>query len=136
MGILHRKILIGAAGALAVIAGSSAGAAADPTLLQQLEKGRWTLTERGQSAPSERICLGNAAVFLKPQHRGATCSQYVIENKPDRVTIHYSCPGANHGHTIVRRETNRLVQIETQGMKHGRPFDRSIEARRVGGCSR
>lgn len=136
MGLWNRKSLILMSAAFVACAGAAAWAASDLILLPQLEKGRWILTERGQSAPFDKICLGDPAALLKPEHRTAKCSQYVIENTPDRVTIHYRCPGVGHGHTMVRRETNRLVQIETQGINQGQPFDRSIEARRVGSCTR
>lgn len=105
-------------------------------LFSQLEKGQWTLTERGHPAPWRTICFGRMSEMLRPVHRSGDCNQFVIENKPNRATIHYSCTGTGHGHTIIRRETSRLVQIETQGIVNGRPFDHSIEARRTGSCGR
>mgnify|MGYP006175199349 CR=1 FL=1 len=35
----------------------------------------------------------------------------------------------------LRRETSRLVQIQSQGIRNGLPFEFSAEARRVGDCS-
>jgi hypothetical protein len=51
------------------------------------------------------------------------------------VTVHYTCPGSGHGRTTIRKETNRLVQIDTQGIASGSPFSRTFEARRGGSCS-
>ena len=42
--------------------------------------------------------------------------------------MHYTCPGAGHGRTSIRSETNRLVQIDTQGIADGKPFSQAIEA--------
>src|SRR3546814_2145741 len=72
--------------------------------------------------------------MIQVYHPGATCSRYVIEDTPNSVTVHYTCPGAGHGRTTIRSETNRLVQIDTQGIAEGRPFSQAIEARRTGGC--
>lgn len=105
-------------------------------LLNRLEKGQWTLTERGQMKPMRKICLGDASVLLRPEHHGGQCSQYILNNNPVHLSIHYKCTAAGHGNTIIRHETNRVVQIETQGIVNGQPFERSIEARRVGACQR
>ena len=50
------------------------------------------------------------------------------------VTVQYTCPGRGFGRTHIRRETRRLVQIDTQGVAEGLPFSASIEGRRVGDC--
>lgn len=121
-------------GTLGVGVGGHALANAAMPLLANLEKGEWTLTERGKATPHRRVCLGDPARLLQTEHRTGNCSQYVIENKADSVTVQYRCAGMGHGHTSVRRETNRLVQIETQGILQGQPFDRYLEARRTGNC--
>ena len=42
--------------------------------------------------------------------------------------------GRGYGRTSIRLETDRLVQIRTQGIADGLPFEYSAEARRVGDC--
>jgi hypothetical protein len=59
----------------------------------------------------------------------------VINDGAAEVTVHYTCPGAGHGRTTIRKETNRLVQIDTQGIAGGMPFSRTFEARRGGVCT-
>lgn len=103
-------------------------------MLDRLEKGSWQLRERGKDAVVRTVCVGDARRMIQVYHPGATCSRYVIEDTPKSVTVHYTCPGAGHGRTTIRSETNRLVQIDTQGIAEGRPFSQAIEARRTGGC--
>lgn len=117
-------------------AGASAVPAQAPTLamLDRLEKGSWQLRERGANTVLQTVCIGDARRLIQIHHPRANCSRYVIEDTPNAVTVHYTCPGAGHGRTTIRSETNRLVQIDTQGIAEGRPFSQAIEARRTGGC--
>lgn len=103
-------------------------------MLDRLEKGSWQLRERGQTAVLQTICVGDARRMIQIYHPRATCSRYIIEDTPGSVTVHYTCPGAGHGRTSIRSETNRLVQIDTQGIADGKPFSQAIEARRAGAC--
>lgn len=117
-------------------AAASAVPAQAPTLamLDRLEKGSWQLRERGKEEVLQTICVGDARRMIQIQHPRSTCSRYIIEDTPNSVTVHYTCPGAGHGRTSIRSETNRLVQIDTQGIAEGKPFSQAIEARRTGGC--
>ncbi len=105
------------------------------SMLDRLEKGRWQLSERGKAEVLQSICLGDARRMIQIYHPRSNCSRYVIEDKPASVTVHYTCPGAGHGRTTIRAETNRLVQIDTQGIADGKPFSQAIEARRVAACT-
>ncbi|MCM3420432.1 DUF3617 domain-containing protein [Sphingopyxis alaskensis] len=118
------------------LAGAGAVPAQAPSLamLDRLEKGSWQLRERGSNDVLQTMCLGDARRMIQIYHPRSNCSRYVIEDRPDAVTVHYTCPGAGHGRTTIRSETNRLVQIDTQGIAEGRPFSQAIEARRVGAC--
>lgn len=120
----------------AVAAGATAVPAQAPSLamLDRLEKGSWQLRERGSDKVMQTLCLGDARRMIQVYHPRSGCSRYVIEDTPNSVTVHYTCPGAGHGRTTIRAETNRLVQIDTQGIAEGRPFSQAIEGRRIGGC--
>ena len=48
--------------------------------------------------------------------------------------MQYTCRGRGYGRTHIRRETGRLVQIESQGIVDGLPFDFVAEGRRIGEC--
>ena len=126
------RCLLGAS----ALAGATAVPAQAPSLamLDGLEKGSWQLRERGSDTVLQTVCVGDARRMIQIQHPRANCSRYIIEDTPKSVTVHYTCPGAGHGRTSIRSETNRLVQIDTQGIADGKPFSQSIEARRTGGC--
>jgi hypothetical protein len=104
------------------------------TMLDTLEKGSWELRERGGDAVVRTFCLGDARAFIQLQHARGGCSRYVIADGGAEVAVHYTCPGAGHGRTTIRRETNRLVQIDTQGIAGSAPFSHAYEARRTGPC--
>ena len=118
------------------LAGATAVPAQAPSLamLDGLEKGSWQLRERGSDTLLQTVCVGDARRMIQIQHPRANCSRYIIEDTPKSVTVHYTCPGAGHGRTSIRSETNRLVQIDTQGIADGKPFSQAIEARRAGAC--
>jgi hypothetical protein len=122
--------------AAVAMAGATAVPAQAPSLamLDRLEKGGWQLRERGGDAVLQTVCLGDARRLIQVHHSRSGCSRYVIEDSLDSVTVHYTCPGAGHGRTTIRAETNRLVQIDTQGIAEGKPFSQAIEARRTGSC--
>lgn len=119
------------------LAGATAVPAQAPTLpmLDRLEKGSWQLRERGKDDVIRTLCLGDARRMIQIYHPRSSCSRYIIEDIPTSVTVHYTCPGAGHGRTSIRAETNRLVQIDTQGIADGKPFSQAIEARRMGACT-
>lgn len=104
-------------------------------MLNELERGLWQLRDREGERPTQTICLGDARQMLQPRHAGLQCPRYVIEDSASSVTVHYSCPGAGHGRTTIRRETNRLVQVDTQGIVAGTPFSIALEGRRMGPCT-
>ncbi|KQZ61543.1 hypothetical protein ASD67_20255 [Sphingopyxis sp. Root1497] len=123
--------------AATMLAGATAVPAQAPSLamLDGLEKGSWQLRERGNNAVAQTMCFGDARRMIQIYHPRANCSRYVIEDTPKSVTVHYTCPGAGHGRTTIRSETNRLVQIDTQGIADGKPFSQAYEARRSGACT-
>jgi hypothetical protein len=135
MAIFSRSIK--ALCATAALAGASAVPAEAPSLsmLDQLEKGNWQLRERGNQAVNQTMCFGDPRRMIQLFHPRANCSRYIIEDTPKSVTVHYTCPGAGHGRTTIRSETNRLVQIDTQGIADGKPFSQAYEARRSGACT-
>jgi hypothetical protein len=102
-------------------------------MLGDLEPGQWQVRDRAGGAVRS-VCLGDPRQLLQLRHPRGDCSRYVISDTASEVTVHYTCPSAGNGRTTIRRETNRLVQIETQGLVNGAPFSDTYEARRVGPC--
>lgn len=125
--------------ALGMLAGGAApagqnGRPADLPALRDIERGMWELRLRGSTAPPRKLCVADPAMLVQIQHGGGTCSRFVIDSQPSRAIIHYTCPGAGHGRTAIRVETNRILQIESQGIANNAPFNVSYEARHVGAC--
>lgn len=105
-------------------------------MLDRLEAGQWQLTTRDGSGPPRSYCLGDPRQLLQIQHDGARCSRFTVTDEARTVVVSYDCGGAGSGHTTVRMETNRLVQVETQGILRGSPFSLAYEGRRTGTCTR
>jgi hypothetical protein len=104
-------------------------------MLDQLDKGRWELRFRNATGEVERLCLKDARRLIQLRHPSDSCVRLVVEDDPSQVTVQYTCRGRGYGRTHIRRETNRLVQIDSQGIVDGLPFAFSAEARRVGDCN-
>ncbi|WP_315760221.1 hypothetical protein [Sphingomonas sp. Y38-1Y] len=102
-------------------------------VLSQIEPGRWQLREV-DSKTERTVCISDPRILIQLHHGSAQCSRFVIDNQADAGTVHYTCSGAGHGRTTLSVETPRLLQIETQGLANGLPFESKIEARRLGGC--
>jgi hypothetical protein len=105
--------------------------------LQTLERGMWQLRTVGSGASgaaASQLCLGDPRLLAQIQHGAAACSQLVVDQDSNSVTISYTCRGAGQGLTTIRKETDRLVQIKSQGIHNNSPFSFAVEGRRTGGC--
>lgn len=101
--------------------------------LTGLTPGQWEVRDRGDNRRT-RICVREGYDLIQLRHRGQSCGRHVVESGVDDVTVQYTCKGNGYGRTHVRRETATLVQIESQGIVGGVPFEFTAEARRVGEC--
>lgn len=102
-------------------------------MLGTLTNGEWTIKQRG-GVPDRKICVKSGTELIQLKHRGSGCNQFVVEDGAARVTVQYTCQGNGYGRTSIRRETATLVQLESQGIHDGMPFQLVAEARRTGGC--
>lgn len=120
--------------ALACLIGGAVFAQSVPlAMLDRLTPGLWEVRMH-DSGQSDRFCLGNGRRLIQLRHPHLTCRQFVVDDGPSAVTVHYTCPGHGSGRTHLRFETPRLVQIESSGLSARLPFDFAAEARRVGDC--
>lgn len=121
---------MGALGAGATLAAEAPALA----MLATLERGTWTINRR-DGTPPRAICLGDPARLIQLGHPGKMgCNRVILDDTPGHVTVQYSCRRSGYGRTSIRRETTSLVQIDSQGVADGRPFQFSAEARRTGAC--
>lgn len=130
---MTRTLSLFIAAAAAGLVVPAAAQAPGLAMLSGLERGSWQVRDRAGGTP-RTVCLGDARQFLQLRHPRSDCSRIVITDSAAEVTVHYTCPGAGHGRTTIRRETNRLIQIDTQGIVGGAPFSDAFEARRMGAC--
>ena len=104
-------------------------------MLDRLDRGDWEMRVRGEDGGTRRICLGTGRELIQLRHPSTACKRIVVNDGESEVTVQYTCPGQGWGRTHIRRETARLVQIDSQGIANGLPFSFAAEARRVGGCA-
>jgi len=102
-------------------------------MLDGLTSGMWDLRFRGENTRNS-ICVRTGRELIQIRHRQSGCTRTVVEDRANRVTVEYTCPGSGYGRTTIRRENAQLVQIDSQGIQGGLPFHFNAEARRVGGC--
>ena len=133
VALVNGRISLAAAAMLAA-ASTAAGGGPSLAMLDKLEGGHWELRERAGSPP-QSLCVPSGRRLIQLRHPGAQCDTFVVEDGPEQVVVQYTCGGHGYGRTRVRRETNRLVQIDSQGLVDGLPFNFSVEARRVGECA-
>ncbi|GMN02283.1 hypothetical protein [Erythrobacter sp. MTPC3] len=122
-------LFLGAA-SFAVPAFSQAGGL---KMLAGIAKGEWTVTYR-DGAPIRKVCVRSGRELIQLRHKEADCSRFVVDDAATKVTVQYTCPGNGYGRTSIRRETGNLVQIESQGIESGVPFQFVAEARLTGTC--
>jgi hypothetical protein len=103
-------------------------------MLDQLQSGDWELRRHDEPDTPRRLCLRNGRRLIQLRHPGQNCSRIVVEDTQSEVTVQYTCPGRGYGRTQIRRESDSLVQVDTQGIAQGLPFAFAVEARRVGDC--
>lgn len=117
---------------LALLAWPSAAKAPELAMLTGLTKGKWEVRVRGEGARS--VCLRSGPEFIYIKHTDTGCNQFVVDDTATDVTVQYTCRGNGYGRTHVRKESAKLVQIESTGIQGGMPFDINAEARHVGPC--
>ena len=102
-------------------------------VLDGLAKGEWTIKSRDGTI-DRRVCVRTGRELIQLKHGGPECSRYVVEDSAGEVTVQYTCTGDGYGRTNIRKETASLVQLRSQGISGGLPFQFQAEARRTGSC--
>lgn len=129
----HLKLAICGIALLAGTAGYAAGPVTK-NVLDNLDHGGWDLRVRDGDGGNQQICFDGGRQLIQLRHANLNCKSVVLSDTPEQITVHYTCPGQGYGRTSIRRETSRLVQIDSQGISKGVPFAFTAEARRVGAC--
>ncbi len=103
--------------------------------LASVQSGRWELRSRTDASLNRAFCMTDPSVLLQLRHSTSRCSRFVVSSDARNATVTYSCPMGGNGRTVIKVETPRLVQVETQGIADNAPFAFSVEARRIGDCA-
>jgi len=122
------------AGLLVAFSAPATGQRPALAMLNELDAGRWELRVRDDGSV-ERLCLPDVKRLIQLRHPADACERLIVTDAASEVTVQYTCRGRGYGRTHIRRETSRLVQIDTQGIADGLPFAFAAEARRVGDCA-
>jgi hypothetical protein len=133
----HRFGLVGGGLIAFLVFAAPTLAAQRPALamLDQLEPGQWEVRDRDETEGRSRLCLDSGRRLIQIRHMRESCRSTTVQDTADMVTVHYTCPGNGYGRTSVRFESAQLVQLETQGIAQGLPFNLRAEVRRVGACT-
>lgn len=130
---LSRPVRLLAVGSgLALIGLPLAASPPELGMLTGLAKGKWELRVRGEG--SRTVCVRKGPEFIQIKHADSRCSRFIVDDAPTDVTVQYTCRGNGYGRTHIRKESDKLVQIDSTGIHNGAPFDLSAEARHVGSC--
>jgi hypothetical protein len=132
--IRNTPITGAAAAAFLAIAAPAMGAGSSLAMLDQLDAGRWEVRVREAGAQPQRLCLSSGHRLIQLRHPDMTCERFVVQDSESQVVVQYTCKGRGYGRTEIRRESDRLVQIDSRGIAGGLPFEFSAEARRIGDC--
>ena len=126
-----KSIALTLVGGATLLSGGALVAQSGPQILNFMSDGQWTLKPVGRSGVEARaLCIGGAvAPLAQIEHRGQSCRITTQEIGPREVAFSYDCGAGNNGYTRVRAETNKLVQVDTQGFKGNMPFHNRYEAR-------
>lgn len=126
--------LVAAGGAALAVASGAVAQSRSLIMLDQLESGSWELRERGVGGVVRNVCVRGGRELIQLHHQGLTCKSVVVQDTPVEVVVQYTCAGQGFGRTRIRRETNALIQIDTQGIASGQPYSYAGEGRRTGAC--
>lgn len=128
--------LAGTAVALPLLAAApAAGQRQSLAMLDRMQAGQWELVSRDSPRTRERICLRDGRRLIQLRHPAMACDRLVVDDSASEVTVQYTCRGQGFGRTSIRMENSRLIQIETQGIAGGLPFEFAAEGRHIGPCS-
>lgn len=89
------------------LAGAVWAQGAQLALLDQLERGNWSLTYRDNNA-NGKICLAGGRELIQLRHSHLKCRSIIVDDTPYEVAVQYTCPGNGYGRTH-RSGASRIV---------------------------
>ena len=126
-GVTRPALLRSLAGALFLIS----LAAANVSPLAGVAGGLWEVS--GHGAPV-RLCVPDPLVLAAYEHRSLNCTRTVIRGDGHSAVVSYSCAGGGFGQSQISVLTPRSLEIDTQGISRGEPYNYLLNAHRIGDC--
>ena len=114
----------------------AAFAAAQASVLAQVQPGLWEISGAPGAHIPIRQCVGDIAALARFEHRSSNCTSRVLKDAGSSTEIDYSCAGAGFGHSQIDVLTPRSLRISTQGISGGLPFNYVLQAHRVDDCAK
>jgi len=133
MKIIIGSVFLGAASMLAIPAEAPALYQSFPAV-DGLERGKWSFKPRGSTQSAISMCVGDPRILFQYKHPSLSCTQTPISNSAKTVVIGYVCSGNDQGNTTITKESNGLIQLQSQGVVNGQIFSVSLEGRYAGAC--
>ncbi|MBX7482395.1 hypothetical protein [Qipengyuania qiaonensis] len=112
---------------------SPAIAQASLAMLDSIDRGGWEIRFRDGSS-ARKVCVRTGRELIQLRHTEGGCNRFVVDDAASEVTVQYTCRGNGYGRTHIRKESASLVQIDSQGIAGGKPFQFTAEARQTGSC--
>ena len=125
--------LTAAFGAPLAIFAAPVVAQASLAMLDSLDKGGWELRFR-DGATARKLCVRSGRELIQLRHSGENCNRFVVQDSADEITVQYTCRCNGYGRAHIRKESTSLIQMDSQGIAGGKPFQFTAEARRTGNC--
>lgn len=139
--MIKNKIIVSSIVAIALSMGAVnmllpySAQAQDSNLLSTLKSGLWQFREKARGNDIvDAICVGDVSKMIKIKNKNDSCTIKMLTQSRNSATYDYNCEGKGKGRTTIRKETNGLVQISSQGITDGQLFDFKLEARHAGSC--
>ena len=110
-------------------------AATSPLGLKGVAGGLWEVSASASGKDAVQRCIRDPLALAQWESRDkARCTRLILDDKPGRVRVQYTCASGDFGRSDMEVITPRSVRIATQGIHDGFPFDQTYHARRLGGC--
>lgn len=126
--------LIASRGVLARAAPVSARPAPLAAAFGLIAPGKWVLHDIDSASGERSLCVADPDMLVQLEHSGRQCTRFVVNDSPMSATVHYTCPRAGHGRTVIQVENAHSFRLDTLGIASGAPFEFRYEAHRVSAC--
>ncbi|QNE32991.1 hypothetical protein F1C10_14390 [Sphingomonas sp. NBWT7] len=106
---------------------------AEPLFGSPRDSDRWRLTPLDVPGAAT-ICAYDRAALLRTGMPAARCAHELIAGDRGEEVVFATCEGVGWSRSAFRPMGERVIRIETQGVRYGQPFAVDYDARWVAAC--